>query len=357
MVPHHGVVTYGLIVDNGDVGNELGPCKPLAQLVQGARTFWSPEVASVELCFVRLHEAPVVIILDRLGIADPGEPNLNCFHTVDIHVDDPGTPIRPGNSLCYGPLMDLGLDGARAIITGGSRGIGRSMAERLLMEGAEVTFCARNPETIEVTVNKLSPLGSITGTSIDVSNHDALAEWVTAYGEAGGIDIVVSNASALGGISRDNDGWRKSFEVDVLSATTMFDAALPFLKASDRASFLQLSTITAVEYHGYPGGGLSYGAVKAALVNYVKQLAIEYAADGIRANCIAPGPIYIEDGSWGKIKKFKEDYYQANVDSHPGGRMGTPEEVANVGAFIASPLASWVTGQHIVIDGGFTRRV
>lgn len=253
--------------------------------------------------------------------------------------------------------MDLGIAGARAVITGGSRGIGRSIAERLLVEGAEVAFCARKQETIDETVAKFEHLGSITGTSIDVSNHDALADWVTSFGDDGGIDIVISNASALGGVSRDNDGWRKSFEVDILSATTLFDASLPFLTASDRASFLQLSTITAVEYHGYPGGGLSYGAVKAALVNWVKQLAIEYAADGIRANAVGPGPIYIEDGSWGKISKRAPDYYQANVDMHPGGRMGTPEEVANVSVFLSSPMASWVTGQHLVVDGAFTKRI
>ena len=199
--------------------------------------------------------------------------------------------------------MDLGLSGARAVITGGSRGIGRSTAERLLMEGAEVLFCSRSQDSIDETVARYSPLGPIAGVSIDVSDHDALAEWVTSVGADGGIDVVISNASALGGISRDNDGWRKSFEVDVLSATTLFDASLPFLLDSERASFIQLSTITAVEYHGYPGGGLSYGAVKAALVNWVKQLAIEYAKDGIRANAVGPGPIFIEDGSWGKIAR------------------------------------------------------
>jgi len=257
----------------------------------------------------------------------------------------------------YRRCMDLELAGARAIITGGSRGIGRSIGERLLREGAEVAFCSRQQESIDTTVEKYSHLGPITGTAIDVADHDALAEWVQQYGANGGIDIVISNASALGGISRDNDGWRRSFEVDVLSATTLFDAAYPFLVESDRAAFVQLSTITAVEYHGYKGGGLSYGAVKAALVNWVKQLAIEYAGDGIRANAVGPGPIYIEDGSWGKLKTRLPEYYQANVDGHPSGRMGTPEEVANVVAFLASPAASWVTGQHVVVDGAFTKRI
>lgn len=253
--------------------------------------------------------------------------------------------------------MDLQLSGTRAIITGGSRGLGRSIGERLLTEGAEVAFCARKQESIDVTVERLSGLGTITGTAVDVAEHDKLADWVREFGEAGGIDLVISNASALGGISRDNDGWRRSFEIDILSATTLWDAAYPFLVESDRASFVQLSTITAVEYHGYPGGGLSYGAVKAALVNWVKQLAVEYAAEGIRANAVGPGPIYIEDGSWGSIEKRAPEYYQANVDAHPAGRMGTPEEVANVVAFLSSPAASWVTGQHLLVDGAFTKRV
>ncbi|MEM8904964.1 MAG: SDR family oxidoreductase, partial [Actinomycetota bacterium] len=189
-------------------------------------------------------------------------------------------------------------------------------------------------------------------------DHDRLAAWVAESAEAlGGIDIVISNASALGGIPRTPEGWRKNFEVDVLSSVTLFDAAEEHLKASDAAAFVQLATITAVEYHGYPGGGLSYGAMKAALLNWISTLAQEYAADGIRANAVSPGPIYIADGSWGYIEQRLPDYYRENVEHHPSGRMGEPEEVARVAAFLASPAASWVTGQNVVVDGGFTRRV
>ena len=88
----------------------------------------------------------------------------------------------------------------------------------------------------------------------------------------------------------------------------------------------------------------------------MSQLAIEYAPAGIRANSVSPGPIYIADGSWGKIEKHLPDYFAENVAHHPSGRMGTPQEVANVVAFLASPAASWVTGENIVVDGAFTRR-
>ena len=181
--------------------------------------------------------------------------------------------------------------------------------------------------------------------------------WAQLRERWGGLDIVVSNASALGGISRDNDGWRKSLEIDVLSATTLFDSALVHLQASKQASFVQIGTITGSEYHGYPGGGLSYGPIKSALVNYVKQLAIEYAADGIRANAVSPGPIFIEGGSWDAIKQGMPDYYQENVDKQPSGRMGSAAEVARVVAFLSSPAASWVTGENVIVDGGFTQRV
>jgi NAD(P)-dependent dehydrogenase (short-subunit alcohol dehydrogenase family) len=266
--------------------------------------------------------------------------------------------------------MDLGLEGARAIITGASRGLGRVIAEELMAEGAAVAICARGtagraartdtptPRLDELQASLTADGGTASVSAVDVSDHAALAAWVRDVAtEWGGIDIVVSNASALGGISRDNDGWRTNFEVDVLSATTLFDAARPHLEASGRASFTQMSTITAFEYHGYPGGGLSYEAVKAALINYVKQLAIEYGGAGIRANAVSPGPVFVEGGSWDAIQREMPDYYDDNVARHPMGRLGRASEVAKVVTFLASPAASWVTGANVVVDGGFTKRV
>lgn len=257
--------------------------------------------------------------------------------------------------------MDLHLDGRRVLITGGSRGIGRAVAHRMLAEGATVSLCARNPEGVETVLAGLReahPGAVVSGAAVDVGDHDALAAWVDASAAAmGGVDIVVSNASALGGPPDTVDKWRRTLEVDVLSAVTMVDRALPHLEASDAAAVVQLGTITAVEYHGYPGGSRAYGALKAALVNWVAQLAIELAPKGIRANAVSPGPIHIDDGSWGFIQRRLPDYYEENRAHHPMGRLGTAEEVANVVAFLASPAASWVTGENVVVDGGFTRRV
>jgi 3-oxoacyl-[acyl-carrier protein] reductase len=259
--------------------------------------------------------------------------------------------------------MDLGLAGRRAIITGASRGIGRSIARQLVDEGTSVAICARNPENLSAMVNELNERGRPTGarafgTVLDIIDHPALAEWVTSSAEElGGIDMVISNASVLGGSPDTIEKWRKMFEVDVLSSITLVDAAMPYLVASDAAAIVQMGTITAIEYHHYPDGSRAYGAMKAALMNWVNQLAIELAPKGIRANMVSPGPIYIADGSWGKIEVGRPDYFEANLAHHPSGRLGLPEEVARVVTFLASPAASWVTGENVVVDGGFTRRV
>ncbi len=273
--------------------------------------------------------------------------------------------------------MDLELAGKKVIVSAASRGVGRAIAERFLREGAEVAICARrktadapnanDPDLVSNTLRNdgldeavaaLSQLGTVHGSIVDCGVPEQVTAWVEeAAQKMGGIDIVVSNASALGGIPRSRRGWDINYHVDLLSAVAMWDAAYPWFKKSSAASFLQVSTISAVESHPFAGCCQSYGAMKAALINYTSQLAQEYMPEGIRANCISPGPTYVVGGSWDFLEQVMPDYYEQNVARQPAGRLGRPEEIADVAVFLASPRASWVTGENVVVDGGFTRHV
>ena len=252
--------------------------------------------------------------------------------------------------------MDLGLAGKTAVVSGASRGVGRSIVERLLAEGMRVAFCARNPEGVDAAQQAFGE--NAVGAVIDSEDLDAVATWVQSVAQShGSIDVVVPTISAKGGIPATAEGWKQSFDIDVLGTVAVIEAALPHLRASGSGSIVQLGTTASVEFHHFPGGGYSYGAMKAALVNYISHLAKEIYVDGVRANVVSPGPVYIDGGSWERIKDRMPDYYDQHVGQHPAKRLGRPDEVANVVAFLASPMSSWINGQNVVVDGGFTQRV
>ena len=251
--------------------------------------------------------------------------------------------------------MDLGLKGLRAIVTGGTRGIGLAIVNRLVAEGAEVAFCARGADAVKTQEAALNKTGAKThGAAVDVSDGDSLMRWVDeAARSMGGLDILIPSASALGGTLGD-EGWRRGFDIDIMGTVHAVDAALPHLEKSEAAAVVVIATTAALEAFG---GVRPYAAVKAALINYVSNLATAHAAGGIRANTVSPGTIFFEDGVWGERKREAPDVFKWALDSNPMGRMGHPEEVANAAAFLASPAASFITGTNLVVDGGLTRRV
>ncbi|AEA25299.1 SDR family NAD(P)-dependent oxidoreductase [Pseudonocardia benzenivorans] len=251
--------------------------------------------------------------------------------------------------------MDLQLTGRKALVTGGTRGIGAAIVEMLAAEGVRVAFCARSEEEILARVDLLGGKGyDVAGRALDVGDGEALAAWVAdEAAEAGGIDIVVANVSALA-IGPGEENWKASFEVDLMHTVRMVEAAMPHLEASDAASVIAVSSVSGREIDFADG---SYGVMKAALVHYVSGLALDLAPKGIRANAVSPGNTYFDGGVWQGIEQGNPELWSTALGLNPTGRMGTPEEVAYAVVMLASPLASRISGTNLVVDGALTRGV
>ncbi|MCW2567342.1 MAG: 3-ketoacyl-ACP reductase [Mycobacterium sp.] len=246
--------------------------------------------------------------------------------------------------------MDLGLTGLRALVTGGTRGIGRAVVETFLAEGAAVAFCARDAAAVDATEKELGAHG----TCLDVGDQDALAAWVRdAADRLGGIDIVVSNVSALA-IPDTPENWAESLRVDLLGTVGLVTAALPYLEASPHASIVTLGSVSAREIDFAAG---PYGTAKAAIVHYTQGLAHQLAAKGIRANSMSPGNTYFDGGVWHGIETGNPELYEMALGLNPTGRMGTPQEMARSIVFLASPASSFTSGSNLLVDGALTRGV
>lgn len=250
--------------------------------------------------------------------------------------------------------MDLGLQDRKAIITGGSGGIGRATAELLADEGCHVGICARGEDGVRDAVAALEGRGiEAFGRALDVADGEALRGWVDDAADAlGGLDIVVANVSALGS-GEGEEEWSRAFAVDVMHTVRLVNAALPHLRESDAAAIVIVSSVTARE----PQSAGAYGAAKAALNHYGSSLAGQLAADGIRANVVSPGTVYVEDGFWGQVERSAPERFQRTVRANPMGRMGRPEEVARAIAFLAGSAASFISGTNLLVDGAITRGV
>ncbi|HET9893376.1 MAG TPA: SDR family oxidoreductase [Streptosporangiaceae bacterium] len=251
--------------------------------------------------------------------------------------------------------MDLGLHGLRALVTGGTRGIGRAIVEVLAAEGAVVGFCARTGRDVTGTVDTLTGRGcKVSGQVLDVADQDGMQRWVAASAaELGGLDIVVANVSALA-IPDETANWRASFDVDMMGTVGLVQATLPYLERSAAAAILTISSVSGREIDFAAG---PYGVVKAAIIHYTQGLAYQLAAKGIRANSLSPGNTYFSGGVWENIEQQNPELFTKAMALNPTGRMAKPEEIARAAAFLVSPAASFITGTNLLVDGALTRGV
>lgn len=240
--------------------------------------------------------------------------------------------------------------GRRVLVMGGSRGIGRATALAFARQGASVAICARGAEGLEAARRELEAEGAVAyAAPVDLGRAEDIARFVPEAAEAlGGVNVLVNNASGFGA-SDDEEGWAVSVAVDLMAIVRASQAALQYLERAGEGAIINVSSISALRA---TKRNPPYGAIKAAVDHYTASQARMLAGRGIRVNAVAPGSIEFPGGTWEQRQSEDPDLYNATLAQIPFGRMGRPEEIAEVVTFLASRRANWITGQSIVVDGG-----
>jgi 3-oxoacyl-[acyl-carrier protein] reductase len=246
--------------------------------------------------------------------------------------------------------MHIDFKGKNVVVAGGSRGIGRSIALGFAREGANVSICARGAEPLAKAKAELAESGGkVHAAACDLADGSAVTRYIgEAAAALGSIHVLVNNASGFGR-SDDEAGWAASINVDLMASVRASLAAIPHMEKAGGGSIVHISSISGLTSSARTP---PYGAVKAAIIQYTKTQALALAKKRIRVNCIAPGSIEFPGGVWDIAKHDNPRLYAGILASIPWGRLGGPEEIANVAMFLASDMASWVTGQTIAVDGG-----
>lgn len=251
--------------------------------------------------------------------------------------------------------MDLKMKGKTALVTGGTKGIGRATAELFAAEGANVAFCARDSDEVAKTEKAISSSGvKVKGTALDVGDADALRVWVESTAtEFGGIDMAVANVSALA-IPDSDENWETSFRVDLMGTVNLVKAVLPHLEKSSVKSVVAIASVSGREADFASG---PYGTMKTAIIGYMAGVALQVAEKNIRVNSVSPGNTYFPGGVWENIEGGNPELFSFAMGLNPTGRMGTPEEIAAGVVFVSSPVSSRVSGANFLIDGALTKGI
>jgi len=242
--------------------------------------------------------------------------------------------------------------GKRAIITGGSRGIGLAIALGFVRAGAAVSICARDPAALDAARQNLARHGIAHATACDLSDADAITHYIAeAAASLGGIDILINNASGFGRAD-DESGWHTAFNVDMMALVRASHAAQPWLeRASPHGVIINLGSTAATRPSTKAP---AYGAMKAAIKYHTATQAALLAKRNIRVNSIAPGSVTAPGHFWEARKTAGDPAYLEAIATIPAGRLGEADEIADTVLFMASPAARWVYGQTLIVDGGQT---
>ncbi|WP_059105825.1 SDR family NAD(P)-dependent oxidoreductase [Shouchella shacheensis] len=245
--------------------------------------------------------------------------------------------------------MNLGLKDKTVLVTGGTKGIGRAIAEAFVKEGADVAVAARS----KVDENWNPQIKVINGDLLMKEERERVFTEVT--GTLGPIDVLINNVGGSSGTTitaTSLDQFYEAFELNYFSAVHFSKLVLPAMQASQKGAILMISSVFGRE----SGGKATYNSAKAAMISFTKALADEVARDGIQVNGIAPGSILHPTGNWQRRLEENPEKIEHFVDEQiPAGRFGRPEEIANVALFMASDKASWVQGATLNVDGGQSR--
>lgn len=250
--------------------------------------------------------------------------------------------------------MDLGLRGKVVVITGGSRGIGRAIALTCAAEGANIALCARSQEGIDATIAEIQAQGvQAFGLVSDVTEGKEVEQFISASADAlGAIDIVINNVGGSKGkglIGSSDEEWEGTFDVNLFHAVRVSRSAVPYMQKQGGGSIVIISSISGQK----PSPSIQYGAAKAAEIFLSGALALELGALHIRVNTLCPGSVIFPGGGWVRHQERDPKGFQKfQTEEFPLGRLGTPEEIARVVAFVASPAGGWINGAMIPVDGG-----